>query len=137
MKISKPKLSSERTALVRAILDILKLASSAYLGHDKLGDSGSDLIVGMAIIIGHADGKPMTATDISNYIGMPRTTVLRRLNLLIANNIVEVIDDRGRLCFVLTKINDPKVLDNFLHIARKAIASADVLSKMDGKAIDE
>jgi hypothetical protein len=36
-----------------------------------------------AIVIGHLRGRPMTTRGIARYIGMPRTTVLRRLQYLL------------------------------------------------------
>jgi predicted transcriptional regulator len=36
-----------------------------------------------AVVIGHLRGRPMTTRRIARYIGMPRTTVLRRLQLLL------------------------------------------------------
>ena len=36
-----------------------------------------------AVVIGHLSGRPMTTRRIARFIGMPRTTVLRRLQLLL------------------------------------------------------
>jgi predicted transcriptional regulator len=36
-----------------------------------------------AVVIGHLRGRPMTTRRIARYIGMPRTTVLRRLQFLL------------------------------------------------------
>jgi hypothetical protein len=41
-----------------------------------------------AVVIGHLRGRPMTTRGIARYIGMPRTTVLRRLQFLLRHDYV-------------------------------------------------
>jgi hypothetical protein len=46
------------------------------------GNFGRDIeavLVALAVSIGHTEHRPMTSTKIAHYIGMPRTTVLRKL----------------------------------------------------------
>ena len=38
------------------------------------------LLIGSAIMVGHAEDRPMNATKISHYVGLPRSTVIRKLN---------------------------------------------------------
>ena len=38
------------------------------------------LLIGFAIMVGHAENRPMNATKIANYVGLPRSTVIRKLN---------------------------------------------------------
>jgi len=41
------------------------------------------------VLIGHVEGRAMTAADLARFLEMPRSTVMRRLRLLIALGILE------------------------------------------------
>jgi hypothetical protein len=45
-----------------------------------------------AVVIGHLRGRPMTTRRIARYTGMPRTTVLRRLQLLLRRIAIGTVD---------------------------------------------
>src|SRR5215469_8560244 len=44
---------------------------------------GTLLLVGAAVLIGHLEGRPMTASKLAHFVSLPRTTVLRRVDDLI------------------------------------------------------
>jgi IclR helix-turn-helix domain len=52
-----------------------------------------------AVVIGHLSGRPMTTRRIARFIGMPRTTVLRRLQLLLRLDYVR----RERRAYLLSE----------------------------------
>ncbi|WP_130214492.1 helix-turn-helix domain-containing protein [Bradyrhizobium genosp. SA-3] len=43
---------------------------------------GTLLMVGAAVVVGHAEARPMNATKISLYVNLPRSTVQRKLDQL-------------------------------------------------------
>jgi DNA-binding IclR family transcriptional regulator len=49
---------------------------------------GTLLLVACAVVVGHAERRPMNATKISLYVDLPRTTVLRKLEQLIEHGVV-------------------------------------------------
>jgi Crp-like helix-turn-helix domain len=46
------------------------------------------LLIGCAIMVGHAEGRPMNTTKIAHYIGLPRTTVIRKLNEFLRSGVI-------------------------------------------------
>jgi IclR helix-turn-helix domain len=65
-----------------------------------------------AVVIGHLRGRPMTVRAIARYIGMPRTTVLRRLQFLLRLDYVR----RNGRAFCLS--------DRYLRAPPKALNEA-------------
>ena len=45
-------------------------------------------------MLGHSEGHPMTASQLASYIKMPRTSVLRRLDALLALGLIQRIEGR-------------------------------------------
>lgn len=58
---------------------------------------GTLLQVGAAIVVGHAEGRPMTVTKIAHYVDLPRSTVQRKLEQLLA---LGIIVRRGNAYFI-------------------------------------
>jgi hypothetical protein len=54
-------------------------------------------LIASAVFIGHAEDRPMTASDIAAYTGLPRTTVIRKANLLMIAGLLE--RNGSRYCF--------------------------------------
>jgi hypothetical protein len=68
----------------RLLLDIGRIWHEAiYRDTSNFGASLGGLFVYAAVVLGHAEGRYMTATKISLFLDIPRTTVLRRLDELI------------------------------------------------------
>jgi hypothetical protein len=97
--------------------------------------SCADIILVCAVMIGHADGRPMTSAKLAEYVGMARPTAIRRLQELMASG---VISQDARKCWKMRTTDsarrdliDSIIVANAQHI-RKAMAA---LSKMDGMEI--
>lgn len=74
---------------MRLTIDMVRLAYTAYFAGDNFA-SGSELVLlCMAVGIGQLEGKPMSASKIAQYIGMPRATVMRKLAELQAMGLIE------------------------------------------------
>lgn len=50
---------------------------------------GTLCMVACGVMVGTAEGKPMTASKLSLYLDLPRTTILRKLDQLISMGVVE------------------------------------------------
>jgi len=68
----------ERLALAKAYIELTRVMVDSVFGEDPADHSL--LLIGSAIMVGHAENKPMNATKISHYVGLPRSTVIRKLN---------------------------------------------------------
>ena len=74
-----PVLARERAAVMRLYIDL------THAIHDCCNDSkreidGSAVLVAAAVLLGHATGRPMNATEIAEVVRLPRTTVGRELH---------------------------------------------------------
>ena len=66
------------------------LHQAADIGHqERYGAQVDDLLIRAAVYLGTVEGRPMTATKLATYVGIPRPTVLRRLRALEKRRIVE------------------------------------------------
>ena len=68
----------ERLALAKSYLALTRVMADSVFGN-KSADH-SLLLIGAAIMVGHAENRPLNATKIAHYVGLPRSTVIRKLN---------------------------------------------------------
>jgi hypothetical protein len=83
----------ERLALAKAYLALTRVMADSVFGN-KSADH-SLLLIGAAIMVGHAENRPLNATKIAHYIGQPRSTVIRKLNEFLR---LGVIARHGNCC---------------------------------------
>ena len=76
----------ERLALAKAYIALTRVMVDSVFG-EKAADH-SLLLIGTAIMIGHAENRPLNATKIAHYIGMPRSTVIRKLNEFLRAGVI-------------------------------------------------
>lgn len=77
---------AERLALAKAYIALTRVMVDSVFG-TKPADH-SLLLIGSAIMVGHAENRPMNATKISHYVGLPRSTVIRKLNEFAVSGVV-------------------------------------------------
>ena len=77
---------SERLALANAYIGLTRVMVDSVFG--KKPADHSLLLIGSAIMVGHAENKPMNATKIAHYIGLPRSTVIRKLNQFLKAGVI-------------------------------------------------
>jgi DNA-binding IclR family transcriptional regulator len=97
---------------------------------------GNLCLVCEAVLLGHAEGRALTATEIANYLDMPRPSVHRRLDRLIELEMIVRTGDQYYLEPDRAK-NVPH-LKRFVEISERAFAVLGpyLASKMDtGKKI--
>jgi predicted transcriptional regulator len=76
----------ERLALAKAYIALTRVMVDSVFG--KKPADHSLLLIGSAIMVGHAEDKPMSATKIAQYIGLPRSTVIRKLNQFLKAGVI-------------------------------------------------
>jgi CRP-like cAMP-binding protein len=107
----------ERLALAKAYISLNRIMSDSVFGEEPADQSL--LLIGCAIMVGHAENKPMNATKIAHYIAMPRSTVVRKLNEFLRAG---VIARHGNL-YLLSKEradNQTKYITEAMRIFRTA-----------------
>ena len=60
----------ERLALAKAYIALTGVMVDSVFGNKPA--NYSLLLIGSAIMVGHAENRPMNATKIANYVGLPR-----------------------------------------------------------------
>ncbi|MBR7958910.1 helix-turn-helix transcriptional regulator [Burkholderia vietnamiensis] len=76
-------------------MDTMRALSIVLLKEHRYASQAGDVLLVCAVAISDAEGKPMTAYKLAQYIGMPRPTVIRRLANMVRAGLV-VRDRRGR-----------------------------------------
>jgi biotin operon repressor len=92
--LTRIKNGPQRLVLCRLLIDIMRNLHGTYVPADEpFGARLETAFVGICVAIGDIDGKPFSVAKIASYMGLPRTTVMRRLDRLRSWG---VIDRRGR-----------------------------------------
>lgn len=127
------KLFRQRLAITRMAVWVVRAIAKEYLGTDMAGSVADDVLLVIAIFIGQAERRPMTAAKLADYAGMPRATVVRKLRELKARGLVELTD--GHATLPTEKLNAPGLTDAVAQAAREIHRLAANLSKMDAEPI--
>jgi DNA-binding IclR family transcriptional regulator len=65
------------------MIDIMRTVHGAYApGSERFGTRLETFFIGLCVAHGDMEDKPLSVAKISGYMGVPRTTVIRRLNQL-------------------------------------------------------
>jgi len=122
----------ERAALARMYIDLtLAFHASIYPPGQAPSEHDCHLtLVAVAVMLGHAEGHPMNASEIARLIQMPPSTILKRLNALIKHGLIQRIADKYYL-EPYRALHVP-LLDRFKLILSKAFAVlGPILSESD------
>jgi IclR helix-turn-helix domain len=86
----------ERQALARMYVELtLAFHATIYPLDQAPAETDANLaLVAVAVMLGHAEGRPMTSSEIASRVQMPRSSVLRRLEALIAHGLIQRIEDK-------------------------------------------
>lgn len=78
----------------RLVIALISKICRDLFNDDKFGTRAGDAVLCCAIFIGLGEGKPMTASKLSEYAGMPRATVIRKLGELERVGLVRLVDKK-------------------------------------------
>lgn len=78
----------------RLVIELLRKISRDMLKDDRFGTRASDVVLCCAIFIGLGEGKPMNASKLSEYAGMPRATVIRKIQEFERIGLVRVVSKK-------------------------------------------
>ena len=85
----------ERTAMMRFFVQVLQIQKNQMGSGDM-----SAMAVAWIVALGHLEGRLFNASSISSYLGMPRTTVMRKLRGLVEAGVIE---QRGHEYYLAAK----------------------------------
>ncbi|WP_155755013.1 helix-turn-helix domain-containing protein [Burkholderia pseudomultivorans] len=118
----------QRALLARTMLDTLREFCAAYLSRKRFGSRADELVLLAAVFVGQAEGRPMNASKLAAYAGIPRPTVIRKLQALARRGVLERIDG-GLYALPARVVNSAAVLRaadaSRKRIRRAAAAIAD------------
>lgn len=129
---SRIKLSRQRAEISRLVLSLLRL-STTYNPSNNYGATITDALICTAIYIGQFEGKPMSPGKLSTYTGIPRATVVRHLDTLLASGRIEKPD--GTYQLPIDALNHPDVVAMISEAERLILRTSALLSKMDTKPL--
>ena len=72
----------------RMLVDCVRVIYADAYSSKHIGASLEEIFISFAVLIGTAEGRPMSATKVAGYLGMPRTNVLRGLAALKKKDII-------------------------------------------------
>lgn len=79
---SSTKAREEKLIIAKLVIDIMRVGWEAVFIGEHFGSRATDGMLINAVFIGYAEGRPMKASKIADYAGVPRPTAIRRLNIL-------------------------------------------------------
>jgi hypothetical protein len=83
---------AERLAIARLLVALAKELHSDVLGKagakPNFGSEIDAVFVAACVVIGHLEERPMTVTNVSDYLGARRTTVQRKLDFLVERGVI-------------------------------------------------
>jgi hypothetical protein len=117
----------------RLTIDLIRANIVAYKEGTDFDASASEVLLGAALFVGQAEGKPMTAAKAAAYIGMPRATAVRKLQEMKVGGVAEVSPDgrHWRLTFDATSERAKRTAELIEEKASAIQKAAAKLSKMD------
>lgn len=90
-----PRTRQQRRVVAQLMLDCARLlAQSLFQDGEQFGSLADDTMLCLAIYIGQAEGRMMTALKLSDYVGIPRATVVRKITELRKRGLVSTQDGR-------------------------------------------
>ena len=78
----------EKLVISRLALDLLRLNYQTIFGVETFGSRAADGLLLTAVFVGQAEGRPMTASKIAVYAGVPRPSAIRRLDAMGRDGLV-------------------------------------------------
>jgi predicted transcriptional regulator len=121
----------------RAIISRLLITSMSHVTQSSLiirtfGPGLDDIMISCAIIIGHHEGVPMSASDIAGYVNLPRSTVIRKLQKMALFGVISFSKDGARTPVIVKKLDNDDYVDRVVNAIHQASDKLRSLSKMDG-----
>lgn len=94
--------SGEARGLVsKTLIEVLRALTMSIFDTPNLGERVEEILIVAAIVVGQAEGRLMCASDIANYVGLPRATVIRKLRTVDMARMLGKTRQGNRACYLL------------------------------------
>ena len=128
-----PSSKQSRLMIARLTLKLMQHYSTALLQNQHYGKNAQDIIILLGVAVGTHENKPMTAAKLSEFICIPRPTIVRRVAGLVDDGLLRL--DERKLIY-LSDIADKRASKAAPILNKTAILrTATFLSKLDNKPI--
>jgi hypothetical protein len=124
----------QRRITARTMLDLFRLWSATFLDSDRFGVKSGDLLILAAVLVGQLEGRPMNASKLSDYSGIPRPTVVRMLRTMGRRGMIERVDKNGFIASP-SMMNTPQAIACAGKARALIVEMGGELSKLDSDAI--
>lgn len=122
-----------RFILAKRSLKVMEFVSTSAFEDIRFGRNIVDIIILLGADIGEYENKPMTVAKLAMFIGMPRSTVIRRVKKLVERDILQVNENNQIITTDAVKRRAEKIMP---RIKRSSILrNVTFLSKMDAQPI--
>lgn len=121
MPIHRPQ---ERLIQVRFLTDLMRIIAPlpGVQGHFE------QTMIVAAVVLGELEGRPFQTSKLSEFLNMPRPTLLRRLHALCEDGIIE--RKRGLYFTVHERVNGPELIALTERVSKLILATADKLQHL-------
>jgi IclR helix-turn-helix domain len=129
--VRKPKIQfdQESLAVARLTVGLMRNTNAGFFPGMRLSAAIEHYYISLAVLIGDLEGKPLTISKLSRAVGFPRSTLLRKVAVLIDLGYVERV---GRLYYTSPGVNIPRYRVILARSVRMNLNTAKKVSKMDG-----
>jgi DNA-binding IclR family transcriptional regulator len=112
------------------MIDIMRTVHGAYAPvTESFGTRLETFFIGLCVAVGDMEGKPFSVAKIASYMRVPRTTVIRRLDLLQRWGL---IDRQGRQYYLHEKtLNSLIGMRSYQQVRRLLSKATEELSVLD------
>jgi hypothetical protein len=126
------KYGSERAIISHFVIDLLRNIHEAYAPRDvRFGATIETFYIGLCLLFGDVERRPFKVSKVADYMNLPRTTVIRRLEVL---KKWKLIERRGTHYYVLEDALNTPISDRAYRRTRSLIARLiKNLSDLDAK----
>src|SRR5690242_1442242 len=112
------------------MIDIMRSVHGAYApASEPFGSRLETFFIGLCVALGQIEEKPFSVAKIAAYMRVPRTTVIRRLDLLQKWGLIQ---RQGHRYYMQEKaLNSLLGIRSYQHIRRLLNKASDELSVLD------
>lgn len=119
------------------MIGVLREFGLLHFGTDNLAETIEESLISAAVVIGQAEGRPMTATDISHFLGYPRPTVIRKLRRIAQFRKVKKSKSGTRACYTFEDLHDQNVVDGVVKLMNRISGMCAQVSKLAALNLDQ
>lgn len=119
--------------LSRLLVDYSRVMFRAMTPRRRNAEGLADAVLIAAVYVGQTEGRPMSAHKLSQFCGITRPTVVRKIRELVAAGLLEIHNGAPRI--PLHSINSDAFRANTKELAAIVNRAARDLSKLDTKPI--